>query len=59
VERLPGPEIAGTRKAPDDPLRARIDDHDPVVVAVGDHHVAGHRARRERPQAEALRRRQR
>src|SRR6266404_736661 len=31
------------RVAPDDPLRRRRDDDDPVVVAVGDHQVAGNR----------------
>ena len=36
----PGGGRAGLREAPDDPL-ARVDDDDPVVVAVGDHQVAG------------------
>src|SRR5205823_12229779 len=47
------------RIAPDDPLRRRRNDDDPVVVAVGDHEVAGNRAVRHGRKADDLGRRRR
>ena len=51
VEGLPRQDVSRAREAPDDVLRGR-DDQDPVVVAVGDHHVAGHGAGLDVRQAE-------
>jgi hypothetical protein len=52
AERLAGANVSALREAPDDPLRPRVDEDDPVVVAVGDQHVAPHRAPFQRRQPE-------